>query len=220
MEKEQEQLRRIRFVIIEDDQGLALAIRDFLKFDPRFECLGVYFSAEDALASISLMSCDIVLMDIMLTGGMSGIECTHYLSKNAPNASILMLSNVKNEDIIVDAVVAGAKGYMNKLHIFEELIPALLAVWQGGSYLSPEITRKVMQQIQGVFGTQLTNEGNTLSRREVSIMQKIRVGKSYQDIADMLSISPKTVQTHVRNIYKKMGVSTQKEAVSKVFKVK
>ncbi len=235
----QEAPPRISVVVIEDDDAMRSAIVDYVRPslarpNSQFDCVGAYKSAEEAIAAFPSTGVDIVLMDIRL-GRMSGIECVHYLTKHYPKTSVLMVTGEGNRQVIVEACIAGAKGYINKTKIYDELIPAMLLLMQGESYMSPQITREVMEQLRETHTHTAENkqsgqqhqeeqnpvieENHLLSPREEEILQIAQQSKTYDEIASTLNISVETVRTHLRNIYKKLGVRSLRMALSKFFKV-
>jgi len=155
---------------------------------------------------------DLILMDIGLPG-MTGIEGIKKVREIFPDFLVLILSVYEDDDNIFDALCAGACGYLIKKTPPARLIEAIHEAYEGGSPMSAHIARKVV----GYFQQNVKNFNNVdinLSDREKEILVSLSKGNSYKMIADSLCISIDTVRYHIRNIYKKMHVHSQSEAVA------
>jgi NarL family two-component system response regulator LiaR len=224
------QHRPLYIAIVDDDVAFGHSILDYLHYDflsqddqpveyaPSLN-RQLFVSAEEALTAFALSTPDIVLMDIRLPA-MSGIDCTRLLTQQYPAMMVIMMSSADDRETIIDALKAGAKGYINKLRCDEELYPALKSVMRGESPISPDIARTVITHIQSSSGVVLQNDVEKLSPRELQVMQSLKGGNTYQQTADELCVSIETVRTHARNVYKKLGVASYKQARKKIFKKK
>ncbi len=207
--------RLFRVAIIEDDVAFGDTVLACLKLDLSFKGT-LFLSAEEALEKFAFDQPDIVLVDIRLPR-MSGVECVKLIRQTYPNVLSIVVSSVGDEQTIIEALVAGAQGYINKLNCNDELFPALYSVAEGKGYMSPDITRKVISQIQSSFDIRLTSEAEKLSPRELLVLKSLYHGYTYEQTAERLLISFQTVRTHARNAYEKLGVSSRKEAIAKIF---
>ena len=148
---------------------------------------------------------------------MSGIEGVKHIKEKLPESTILMLTVFENEEYIFNALKAGASGYLLKKTTPAQLIEAIKDAHKGGSPMSSDIARKVVSFFQQK-PIQKSDDDTLLSGREKEILSCLSDGNSYKIIADNLFISIDTVRSHIRNIYKKLHVHNQSEAVSKAIK--
>src|SRR5208282_5558076 len=198
--------------IVEDDAPVRSILADWIQRASGFQCAGRYGSAEAALAKLPLEKPAVVLMDINLPG-MSGIECVHQLKPQLPNTQFVMLTVYEDADHIFKALAAGASGYMMKRVSRGELLAVLQDVHTGGSPMSSNIARKVVQSFQRpVLQSSKTVE---LSPREREVLELLARGYLYKEIAESLQISGPTVNTYIRRIYEKLHVRSRSQAVAK-----
>lgn len=155
---------------------------------------------------------DVVLMDINL-GGMSGIECVERIKASHPEMQVLMLTVYEDNELIFQALTAGASGYLLKRSPPAKLLEAIADVHQGGSPMSSAIARRVVQSFQKPHHPPAARPA--LSPREQNVIEALARGDAYKQIADRLGISIPTVRTYIRRIYEKLHVHTRTEAVAK-----
>lgn len=168
--------------------------------------------AETALKELATHPCDIALFDIQLPV-MNGIECIRRLKILHPKMQMMVLTVHDNNDNIFDALKAGATSYLLKTTPPEKIIEAIQDVNSGGSPISSQIARKV---IEAFSVKEKTNDFyQDLSRREQEILELLSKGYRYKEIADKVFVSLETVRTHVRNIYEKLQVNSRVEALKK-----
>ena len=201
----------INVSIVEDDSGLREGLVRLLKQSREFCCVAQYADAETALKGILQLRPDVVLMDINLPG-MSGVECVQRLHTIAPALRIVMLTVYENPEQIFKALTAGAIGYLLKQRPSADLLDAIRDAHQGGSPMSSQIARKVVQFFQ--TGSQ-TDVGSQLSAREVEVLKLLCKGHLIKEIADQLGINFVTVRTYIRRIYEKLHVHSRSQAVAK-----
>jgi DNA-binding NarL/FixJ family response regulator len=158
---------------------------------------------------------DVVLMDINLPG-INGIECITRLKEQNLPMLFIMLTIFEDADAIFQSLSAGASGYLLKQTPPAKLLEAIQDVYQGGSPMSREIARKVIQSFQHSFSE--TTMEYILTKREEEILLYLIKGLLYKEIADKLSIGVETVRTHIRHIYEKLQVRTRSEAIVKYLK--
>lgn len=196
--------------IVEDDAGIRENLVALLNGSPGYRCVGTCGSAEEALAQIPHWNPDVVLMDINLPR-MSGIECVARLKTRLPELLVLMLTVYEDGDSIFRALKAGASGYLIKRVATDKLIEAIEDVCTGGSPMSCQIARKVVQFFHQAGPSDEVSEN--LSPRETEILELLVTGCFFKEIADRLDISGETVRTHVNHIYRKLHVRSRTEAV-------
>ncbi len=156
----------------------------------------------------------VVLMDIGMDE-MDGIEATGYLKAFAPDIKVIMLTVFEDDDKVLNAIKAGADGYLIKDEKKERIIECIHDVVNGGSYLSPSVAAKAMKYLQKTYRPGRAMPGNPLTKREQEILQLIIDGKTYAEIAAGLYISMPTVKSHIAHIYEKLQVSNKMEAAKK-----
>ncbi|MFA7419210.1 MAG: response regulator transcription factor [Melioribacteraceae bacterium] len=206
----------IRVALVEDDEKIRSNIITLLEQSDGFRCVVAYPDAETALKDIQNKAPEIVLMDINLPG-MNGIVCTNKLKELMPELLIVMLTVYEDTGKIFQSLQAGAVGYLLKLTRPEDILTALKEVSVGGSPMSAQIARKVVQSFHREPKQNKSGEPS-LSPREEQILELLSKGYLYKEIASELSISSDTVHNHIRKIYEKLQVHTRTEAVVKYLK--
>jgi DNA-binding NarL/FixJ family response regulator len=165
-----------------------------------------------AVVALPTIGPEVILTDINLPG-MSGIECVRQLKPLMPKAQFVMLTVYEDADHIFDALAAGATGYLLKQTRRDELVAALREVHAGGSPMTSNIARKVVQSFQKRGSP--TGEGEELSPREHEVLDLLARGYLYKEIADSIGISLPTVNTYIRRIYEKLHVHSRAQAVAR-----
>ena len=173
----------------------------------------LFNNAEDAYGILESKEVDMILFDIELPG-MSGIECLYRLKSRQPELKCMMLTNFDDAENIFKALKAGASSYLLKNTAPEKIIEAIEELDGGGSPMSSQIARKVIDAFQQKFNTP-NDSFHSLSHREQEIIQLLAKGYRYKEIAQKLFISEDTVRTHIRNIYGKLEVNSRGEALKK-----
>lgn len=202
----------IRIAVVEDDKTVREGLQMLLNGSPGFTCVAAYGNGEDAVAGLPEASPDVVLMDINLPG-ISGIECILALKEQKVPIQFIMLTVFEDADAIFHSLSAGATGYLLKQTPPVKLLEAIQDVYWGGSPMSGEIARKVVQSFQHPLSNYAS--ANSLTKREDEILSYLMKGYFYKEIAGLLFISVETVRTHIRNIYEKLQVRTRSEAILK-----
>ncbi|MHC1706076.1 MAG: response regulator [Bacteroidales bacterium] len=205
----------IKIAIVEDDKIVREGLEMLLQGSPGFSCAGAFGNGEDALVSIPTLDVDVVLMDINLPG-IDGVECILRLKTLNLPAQYIMLTVFEDTEAIFRSLAAGASGYLLKQTPPAKLLEAIQEVYQGGSPMTGEIARKVVQSFQNTPAAPGGMAG--LSKREEEILSYLAKGYLYKEIAGFLFISMETVRTHIRNIYEKLQVRTRTEAILKYLK--
>lgn len=204
--------KSIRIAVVEDDKTVREGLQMLLNGSPGYACIASFASGEEALKEIPVLLPDVVLMDINLPG-MNGIESIVKLREQNLNILFIMLTVFENTDTIFQSLSAGACGYLLKNTPPAKLLEAIQDVYRGGSPMSGEIARKVVQSFQHPAEKQ--NISISLTKREEEILALLSQGYFYKEIANTLFISTETVRTHIRNIYEKLHVRTRTEAILK-----
>jgi DNA-binding NarL/FixJ family response regulator len=200
--------------IIEDDGPARAILAEWVRRAEGFRCVSDHSTAEQALTHLPAKKPAIVLTDINLPG-MSGIECVRRLKPLLPETHFVMLTVYEDADHIFDALAAGACGYLLKQTPFNELLGALKDVHAGGSPMTSNIARKVVQSFQHAYPLSVGGEAADLSPREHEVLDLLARGYLYKEIAETLGISVPTVNTYIRRIYEKLHVRSRAQAVAK-----
>jgi DNA-binding NarL/FixJ family response regulator len=206
----------IKIIIVEDNKTIREGLTVLINATDGLKCVKNFSNCEDMLANLEEIDPDLILMDIGLPG-MSGIEGIKEAKRIFPDILILMLSVYEDNDNIFDALCAGACGYLIKKTPPARLIDAIIEAHNGGSPMSAHIARKVVSYFnRNVHAT--PDSDISLSEREIQVLSNLSKGNSYKSIADSLYISLDTVRYYIRNIYKKLHVHSQSEAVAKALR--
>jgi len=196
--------------IVEDNLVMRKTFRHWVDAAPGFRCVFACATAEEAVAEIPRLKPDVVLMDIHLPGE-SGIACTARLKEALPRVQVIMLTVYRNQELIFQALQAGACGYLLKRSSPEELLKAIAEVRSGGAPMTSEIARMVVEAFQKKAAGVTPADG--LTTRESEILALLSEGLSNKEIADSVEISYDTVRAHLRHIYEKLHVRGRTEAV-------
>ncbi|MCU0370211.1 MAG: response regulator transcription factor [Bacteroidales bacterium] len=208
----QDRQNPLRVAVVEDDRMVREVLEILLNGSPGFTCAASYGTGEDAVACLPDVNPDVVLMDINLPG-INGIECIARLKEQNLPMLFIMLTIFEDADVIFQSLSAGASGYLLKQTPPAKLLEAIQEVHQGGSPMSREIARKVIQSFQRPL--QEESAENALTKREEEILSYLVKGLLYKEIATRLFIGVETVRTHIRHIYEKLQVRTRSEAIVK-----
>lgn len=202
---------RIRAAIVEDDAAVRAILREWIQQSQDFECACDFGDTESAMAALAAHAPDVALVDINLPGA-SGIECVRRLKPKLPATQFVMLTVYEDSDHIFAALSAGATGYLLKRTPRDALLAALREVHAGGSPMSSNIARKVVQSLQQPRPKAKASE--ILSAREAEVLELLSRGHVYKEIAEAIGISLPTVNTYIRRIYEKLHVHSRSQAIA------
>jgi len=217
----------IKVSIVEDNNIVRSALENIIRSEDDLELTGSYGDGQEAQVLIPLMKPNLVLMDIQLGAGESGIDCIRKLKPDYPEILFMICTVFDDEERIFEALCAGADGYILKRASAQDLIRAIHEMCEGGAPMSAAIARKVVAVFQvndrgGPGWNPLhARKGQSipvLSRRENEILQLLAEGLLYKEIAAGLFISIETVRKHVYHIYGKLRVGNRTEAVNRYFR--
>jgi DNA-binding NarL/FixJ family response regulator len=200
--------------IVEDDAPARGILANWIRGADGFRFVSEHGSAESALARLPGEKPAVVLMDINLPG-LSGTECVRQLKTQLPETQFVMVTVYEDADHIFNALAAGASGYLLKQTRRNELLAALKQVHAGGSPMTSNIARKVVQSFQQKAPPSAPAEHSELSPREQEVLALLARGYLYKEIADNLNISLPTVNTYIRRVYEKLHVRSRAQAVAK-----
>jgi NarL family two-component system response regulator LiaR len=200
---------RIRVVIADDHTIVRKGIRALLATERDIEVVGEAEDGAGAVAQTAAKEPDVVLMDLVMPG-MDGLEAIGQIRASQPEARILVLTSFAGVDQVLPAIKAGALGYLLKDSGPEVLVQAIRQVHRGNSSLHPEVARKLLAELCETPGREGDEE--SLTEREMTVLQLVAQGCSNREIADRLAISEATVRTHVSHVLAKLEVSSRTQA--------
>jgi DNA-binding NarL/FixJ family response regulator len=204
----------ISLAIVEDLDEVRDGLHQFISLNNEFRVLNTYSSAEEALYDLPGLKPDIVIMDINLPG-LNGIDCIRELKVKLPKTQFMMFTVYETDEKVFEALKAGATSYLLKNTGLVQLIEALRELHNGGSPMSANIARKLVNLFQAKEKNNSAVE--VLTDRENEILQLLAKGLLYKEISEKLSIATHTVRQHIHNIYEKLHVQNRTEALNKAF---
>ena len=206
----------ISVCIVEDNNDIRQALEQIITMSNGYSLLGSFSSAEAAIDGLPPLKPNVVLMDINL-GGMTGIECVKQLKPAHPDILFMMCTVYEEDEKIFEALSAGANGYILKKTAPLKLLEAIKELAEGGAPMSSQIARKVVAAFQGKANASPDAILDTLSNRELEILELLAKGMLYKEISAKLGIAQETVRKHVYHIYEKLHVNNRVEAVNKFY---
>jgi DNA-binding NarL/FixJ family response regulator len=206
-------MNTITLAIIEDDLLIQESLNDFFGVLPKIDCLQLSTSVEDFLIALKTLekTPEVILLDINLLG-MSGIDGIPHILNELPKVDIIMLTTFEDNDSIYKALCAGACSYLSKKTPLKKIQEAIEVVYEGGSYMSPSIARKIVNSY-----APRQSQSAVLTPRQKEIVTGIVDGKSYKMIAEDLFVSLDTVRSHIKNIYKALEINSKAELIKKSY---
>jgi NarL family two-component system response regulator LiaR len=198
----------IRVVLVDDHHIVRRGLQSFLKAFPDLQVVGEAASGEEALQKIENWMPDVVVMDMLMPGGMDGIETIKQVRALLPNTRIVALTSYTDDARVVAALRAGAIGYVRKEADPEILLSSIRAAACGQSLLDPAVANVVMQELM-----RIGKHGSDLTEREQEVLRQLALGRTNHEIAEVLTVSDQTVKTHVGNILTKLQLAHRTQAV-------
>jgi DNA-binding NarL/FixJ family response regulator len=204
---------KIRVVICDDHDLIRHALRNVINAEPDMEVTGEASDGEQAVAVVSRLRPDVVVMDIQMPG-VSGIEATRRIKRLLPDVAILVLTVHDSKEYILRILEAGATGYLTKGIISKEVPAAIRAALSGESILSEQILKKLLDYaLQFPNTNQADTRGTTLTERELDILTLAAKGLSNKTIASRLCLRENTVKKYMMSVFDKLGVHSRTAAV-------
>jgi DNA-binding NarL/FixJ family response regulator len=201
---------KIKIGIVEDDEDIRQLTKEVIEINGQVECKYMFASAEALIEAIDTIDADFILMDIGLPG-MSGTDCVRYCNAKGKSLTFIMYTTHFDSKDVFEALRAGAKGYILKGGSPERLIQDIYDIAEGGSPMSPQISRLVAESF---------NENNKknadlekLSKQEWEVLKALDRGLNYKEIASERFVSTHTVRAQIRSIYEKLHVRSKLDAV-------
>jgi two-component system response regulator NreC len=199
-------------ILISDDHGVMRAgLRALLSAESEFEVVSEAADGREVLASVGGLCPDVVILDINMPGP-DGIEVTRRLKEAFPDIRVLILTVHEDEGLLRAAIRAGASGYILKRAVGTELIDAIYAVWRGELYVHPAMTRALLKDVNPTLTADETPV-ERLTPRETEVLRLIAEGYTNRQVADLLTISIRTVESHRANVMGKLHLNSRVELV-------
>ncbi len=200
-------------LIYEDNHSLRESIAQLLTYSQGYVVLGSFPHVLQVETQVKQLQPEVILMDIDMPGGINGIEAVKRVRAFDKKTPIIMLTVFDDQANVLEAIFAGASGYLLKKHLSDRLLEAMQEVLTGGAPMSPNVARMVIASMHKYAPA--TETPYQLTAREQEILTALSRGTGYKAIAAQYYISLDTVRTHIKNIYQKMQVHSQLEAVAK-----
>jgi len=210
-------IKYIKVAIVDDNDNIRNSLAEVINSADNLKLVGAFEDGMAAVDGMPQVKPDVVIMDIEMPG-MDGVECVRQLKLKLPDVNFLMLTVYEDSDRLFESLKAGAGGYLLKRTSSARLVQAIQEIHEGGSPMTPQIARRVVQFISG---SATTSRGaaqlGILTPGEKRFLDELAQGYAYKEIADHLGISLDGVRNYVRNIYKKLQVHSKLELVNKYF---
>jgi len=208
------QQKPIQVMIVDDHPMVRDGLKVFLSVSPEMECSGEASSGEEALDLCRKTQPDVVLMDLLMPG-MGGVAAIQAIRQHLPHVRIIALTSFAEQDLVHQAIRAGAAGYLLKNVTMDDLAEAIRAAYAGRPAMAPEATQALMQAMGQALPASVE-----LTEREQQILALMIEGLSNQEIAHRLFISESTTRFHVSNVLMKLGVNNRTAAVRVAIQLK
>jgi DNA-binding NarL/FixJ family response regulator len=205
----------IKIVIVDDHPVVREGIGAMLKREPDFKIVGEASNGYEAVEKARELSPDVMLMDLRMPE-VDGVEAITRIKAEKPEIKFIILTTYSDDEYIFRGIAAGARAYLLKDAPRDELFKAIRAVSRGESLIQPVVASRLLDRLQEL--SKKSPSVDTLSEREVEVLNLMAKGVSNKDIADQLSITQSTVKTHITSIFQKLDVTTRTEAVTTALK--
>jgi len=203
----------LHVLLVDDHEVVRLGIKALLARHSQFQVVAEAGTAEEAVQQAIQHQPDVVIMDIRLPGK-SGIEATQEITQKLPGTKVIVLTSFAEDDLLFDAIIAGASGYVLKQIGSGELIRALEMVGRGESLLDPAVTQKVFDRVRQTAREAKGTAFAPLNDRELQVLALVAEGKTNKEIAELVFLSEKTVRNYVSSILTKLNLSNRAEAAA------
>jgi DNA-binding NarL/FixJ family response regulator len=203
----------LRLLLVDDHEVVRIGLHTLLERYPQFVVVDEAGTADEAVEKALRQKPDVVIMDIRLPGR-SGIDACREITTKLPSCKVLMLTSYAEDELLLDAIAAGASGYVLKQVGSTDLIHALEAVSRGESLLDPRMTQRVFERLRVAQQYEQGSAFSSLNPQERRILALIAEGKTNREIAHIVHLSEKTVRNYVSDILSKLGLSSRAQAAA------
>jgi DNA-binding NarL/FixJ family response regulator len=206
-------VNRIRVLIVDDHEVVRVGLRTLLSHAPSIEVVGEAAAAPQAISEISRLLPDVVLLDVRLGPG-NGFEVCREIQKLQHNIRVLVLTSFADDEVVVQAISAGADGYLLKEVNRDVLVSSIEKVASGQSILDPAVTGRVFGKVQSLMENPGGNKLTLLSAQERRVLALVAEGKTNKEIAVAMNLSDKTIKNYFSNILDKLKMSRRSQAAA------
>jgi NarL family two-component system response regulator LiaR len=200
-------MQTISIALVDDHRVVSRSLKAYLESFPDLKVVGIASSGEELLDRLDEWKPQVVVQDLLMPGGMNGVEATRRIVERAPDSRVIALTASTDEARMMGVLRAGATGYLRKDAEPETLLAAVRAVAAGRTYIDPSVGRQL-----------LTTTPDDLTPRERDVLRELALGHSNREIAATLDIGDETVKTHVGNLLGKLGVENRAQAIVQALK--
>jgi two-component system response regulator DevR len=205
--------KHLRIIIVDDHEVVRLGLRALLDRHPGFTVVDEAGNAKEAVQKALQHHPEVVVMDIRLPGG-SGIDACREIVAEAPDIKVIMLTSFAEDDMLFEAIAAGAAGYVLKQIGGDDLVRAIEAVSRGEAMLDPAVTQRIFQEVRKAAKEEEASAFSALTQQEKHVLLLVSEGKTNREIAKALFLGEGTVRNYVSSILSKLGVSNRAEAAA------
>jgi NarL family two-component system response regulator LiaR len=202
---------KIAVILVDDHDVVRQGAKTYLNLQPDMEVVAEAESGETAVALIDQYAPDVILMDLIMPGGMDGVQATRQIKQISPRSQIIVLTSYHQDEHIFPAIRAGALSYMLKSVKAPEPANAIRKAVKGDAVLDPRVATRVVQELHGSRLDDV-NPFTELTDREMEVLQLVAQGLNNHEIADKMVVTPKTVRSHTSNILSKLHLQDRTQA--------
>ncbi|HSR33454.1 MAG TPA: response regulator transcription factor [Anaerolineae bacterium] len=203
----------MRILLVDDHEVVRLGVRALLEDEPGMEVVGEAGTVQEAMSLVTELLPDVVVLDLRLPDG-HGVDVCRQIKTELPETRIIVLTSFPNDEVILDAISAGADGYVLKQIGSGELLTALERVGRGESLLDPAITSRVFARMREMHKLERASAFAALTDQEMKILALIAQGQTNQEIGDALNLSEKTARNYVSRILNKLHLTSRAQAAA------
>jgi len=204
---------KLRIVLVDDHEVVRLGLRSLLERQPDLMVVGEAETAQEAVCAVESLAPDVVVLDIRLPGR-SGVEACAEIKRRRPETKIVVLTSYAEDEVLLDAIAAGAEGYVLKQVGSDDLVRALRRVGRGERLLDPRLTDQVFAKLRRMRERERAEAFADLSEQELRVLALVTEGKTNREIGEALYLSEKTVRNYVSDILTKLGHTSRAQAAA------
>ncbi len=203
----------LRILLVDDHEVVRVGLRALLERHPDFMVVGEASTAREAIEQALMLTPDVVVMDIRLPGG-DGITACREIKRQLPATTVIMLTSYAEDEMLFEAINAGAAGYVLKQIGGDELVRAIERVGRGEALLDPSVTQQVLRRLRQASWQEQASAFADLTEQELRVLNLVAEGKTNREIARMLYLGEGTVRNYVSNILSKLNLTNRAEAAA------
>jgi DNA-binding NarL/FixJ family response regulator len=203
----------LRILLVDDHEVVRVGVRALIDRQPGMEVVGEAGSVREAVNQTEALAPDVVVLDVRLPGG-SGLEACRQIKACRPDTRVIILTSFPDDEVLFDAIAAGADGYVLKQIGSDDLLQALQRVGQGQKLLDPALTDQVFAKVREARRQERAHAFADLTEQEMQILARVAKGRTNREIGAALQLSAKTVRNYVSIILGKLNVSSRAEAAA------